>query len=74
MYANTKKVSGAISSPNRYSSGTATNTAPNTRLSSPIHQSGPPTVSWKIPNATLITAPIHAAILRTRKRLATLSA
>ena len=50
------------------------NTAPNARLSSPIHQSEPPSVSWKIPNATLITAPIHAAILSTRKRLATLSA
>ncbi len=40
----------------------------------PSHQTGPPSVSWKIPNATEIAAPIHAAILSTRKRLATLSA
>ena len=74
IYAETKNVSGAISSPNRYSSGTATKMAAKTRLSRPTHQTEPPSANWKMPNRALIAAEIDAAILRTRKRLETLSA
>ena len=40
----------------------------------PSHHTRPPSVSWKIPNATEMKAAITAAILRIRKRLPTLSA
>ena len=73
-YAKTKNVNGAISSPNRYSSGIARKIAANTRLSMPSHHTRPPSVSWKIPNDTEIKAPITAAILRIRRRLPTVAA
>ena len=72
-YATKKKVSGATSSPNRPSSGISRKITAVPRLTMPRCQ--PPShVSCQIPNAADTKAPIQAAILSTRRRLAALSA
>ena len=63
-----KNVSGAISSPNRYSRGIITKTAPHTRLTAPSHHSSPPITSWNTPNENDTAAAIQLAIIRTRSR------